>query len=133
LPYDLFRYTGAGTRGITNTGAGNYFSVDNGTTNLHGYNNATMNGGDPQDWDASNPADSYDAFLSTNQATMITPVGIEALNVLGWDTQVVPAPLIGHGLPVLMGFGVLLFGAKLWGRSKKIVGLDTQGSLSLGT
>jgi hypothetical protein len=116
LPYDLFRYTGAGTRGITNTGGGNYFSIDNGTTNLHGYNNATANpGSDPQDWDASNPADSYNAFLSEDQATMITPVDIEALNVLGWDTpqQAVPVPKLSPfgSLVVLvaslLGFGVL--------------------------
>jgi hypothetical protein len=31
----------------------------------------------------------------------------------------VPAPLIGHGLPVLLAVGGLLFGAKLWGRAKR--------------
>jgi hypothetical protein len=30
----------------------------------------------------------------------------------------VPAPLIGHGLPVVLAVGGLLFGAKLWERSK---------------
>jgi hypothetical protein len=31
----------------------------------------------------------------------------------------VPAPLMGHGLPALLGAGGLLFGARLWGRSRK--------------
>jgi len=117
LPYDVFRYTGANTRGITNTGAGNYFSVDNGTTNLHGYNNHNLLGGDTQDWDGSNPADSYNAFLSAGQATGITPVGIEALNVIGWD--VVPAPPIGAGFPTFLAVGGLLFGARLLYRAKR--------------
>ena len=31
----------------------------------------------------------------------------------------VPAPLIGHGLPVLLAVGGVLFGAKLWERRKR--------------
>jgi hypothetical protein len=37
----------------------------------------------------------------------------------------VPAPLIGHGLPVLLAFGGLLFGAKLLEVSKKRPSLGT--------
>jgi len=35
------------------------------------------------------------------------------------DFGVVPAPVIGHGLPILLAFGGLLVGARLWDRSKK--------------
>ena len=31
----------------------------------------------------------------------------------------VPAPLIGRGLPILLAFGGILLGARLWERSKK--------------
>jgi hypothetical protein len=34
------------------------------------------------------------------------------------DASPVPAPLIGHGFPVVLAVGGLLFGAKLWERSK---------------
>jgi hypothetical protein len=113
LPYDLFRYTGAGTRGITNTDGGNFFSIDNGTTNLQGYNNAAANGGDPQDWNGANPTDPYNAFTGTNQGHMISGVDVTAMNVLGWDTQVVPVPKLGTfgtlilAVASLLGFGVL--------------------------
>lgn len=39
--------------------------------------------------------------------------------------HVVPAPAIGHGLPVLLAVGGLLFGAKLLERSKKQGALGT--------
>jgi hypothetical protein len=114
LPYELFRYNGGtGNRGITNSGAGNYFSINNGTTNLQGYNNAALFGGDAQDWDGSNPADMANASTGPNQAHMITGVDVTAMNVIGWDTQVVPAPLIGHGLPILLAVGGPLFGGRL--------------------
>ena len=116
LPYDLFRYTGNNTRGITNTGGGNYFSIDNGATNLHGYNNANLNGGNPQDWDASVLSDPYDAFTGTNQGHSISAVDIELVNVLGWDLAAVPEPPIG--LP-LLGLGAVLLGAKIMGWNKK--------------
>src|SRR5206468_3100734 len=62
--YDLFRYRGVGTRGIFSTGAGNYFSLDAGTTNLKNYNNADGDPGtDPQDW-ASGTNDSCNARSS---------------------------------------------------------------------
>jgi hypothetical protein len=110
LPYDLFRYRGANTRGITNTGAGNFLSIDNGTTNLHGFNDANTFGGDPQDWDASNPSDPYNAFTGTNQGHAITSYDITTLDVIGYDLRqaAVPEPgtlaLLG---PALLGGAVL--------------------------
>ena len=56
LPEDLFRFSGAGTRSFVNgdscTGrlGSAYFSIDDGTTNLAGFNNS-CNGGDWGDWD----------------------------------------------------------------------------------
>jgi len=37
----------------------------------------------------------------------------------------VPAPAIGHGLPVILALGGLVFGAKLWERSKKRFSVGT--------
>jgi hypothetical protein len=45
------------------------------------------------------------------------------LNSTVWTNDggvnLVPAPPIGHGLPVLLAVGGLLFGFRLWDRSKK--------------
>jgi hypothetical protein len=48
--------------------------------------------------------------------------------VLETMTTVVPAPPIGRGLPVILAVGGMLFGAKLWERSKRRSPLDTVGS-----
>src|SRR6266404_8950904 len=106
LPYDLFRYRGANTRGITNTGSGNFFSINNGTTNLHGFNDANTNGGDPQDWDNSNLSDPYDAFTSSGQGHAITSYDITTLDVIGYDlrqAQETPEP----GTLALLGTSLL--------------------------
>jgi hypothetical protein len=106
LPYDLFRYTGANTRGITNTGSGSFFSIDNGTTNLHGFNDADTFGDDPQDWDASNPADPYNAFISSGQGHAITSYDITTLDVIGYDLrQAVTTP--EPGTLALLGTSLL--------------------------
>ena len=92
LVYDLFRYTAAGTRSLSD-GAGRYFSINNGTTNLHGYNFANGNGSDPQDWDASDPTDPYNAFTGPGQGHSINAVDIATLDVIGWDLAApVPEP-----------------------------------------
>ncbi len=93
LIYDLFRYTGNNARGLTN-GNNIYFSINNGATNLHGYNFPNGNGSDPQDWDASNPSDPFNAFTGTNQAHAITAYDITAMDVIGYDLRasVVPEP-----------------------------------------
>ena len=42
---DYFHFSGAGTHAF-NKGAGRYFSINNGTSNLKAFNDAVMNGGD---------------------------------------------------------------------------------------
>jgi hypothetical protein len=106
--YDLFNFSGAGTHtlGIV---AGRYFSMNNGTTNLRGYNNAASNGGDAQDWDNTILTSPYNAFTGPNQAHSLTlAIDIATLDVIGWDlAAAVPEPsswaLMVAGLAVVGG------------------------------
>ena len=83
LPYDMFRWTAPGTRGLTN-GGGIYYSLDSGTTNLKGFNNAAAFGGDPQDWDSSTN-DAYNAFTSSGVMSLLSPVDVTTNDVIGFN------------------------------------------------
>jgi hypothetical protein len=62
---------------------------------------------------STNPDNLTDVFIDSTVAYSSTSVTGSA------SPQVVPAPLIGHGLLVLLAVGGILFGARLWERSKK--------------
>src|ERR1041385_4281990 len=83
VAYDLFHYTGAGTRGLNN-GAGRSFSFDNGTTLLSAFNSFAANGGDLQDWAGPAP-DSFNAAGPTNEQDDLTPVDLQVMDVIGYD------------------------------------------------
>lgn len=96
-PEDLFRYSGVGARSFQqNTACGSlgtaYFSIDGGTTNLAGFNNA-CNGGDFADWDTSVArVQNWAASPNSNPG-----LGVEltALDVIGYSLQsqgTVPEP-----------------------------------------
>lgn len=84
LPYDLFRFTGAGTRSLNVNGANVYFSVDDGTT-VQKYFYSNVSQGDVQDWQSSTPPDSFDAFASTGHELILSSADLTALDVLGYD------------------------------------------------
>ena len=78
---DMFRYSAPNTRALT-AGATDYFSLNNGVTNLGAFNNAA-NGGDAGDWAASVPNDAFNAFLVTGQAGTISTLDIQSISVGG--------------------------------------------------
>jgi hypothetical protein len=90
LLFDLFRYTGAGARGLTN-GNGIQFSIDNGTTLLKAYNFPNGGTSDPQDW-ASGVNDSFNAFSSSDVVNPLTAVDFRTMDVIGYDRVLVPEP-----------------------------------------
>ena len=103
---DLFHYTGAGVRGLNN-GAGRSFSIDNGTTLLKAWNNASVNGGDLSDW-ASGTNDTFNAFSSSGVLNALTPVDLRVMDVIGYNRIIVPEPstfvMLGLGIVSLLGY-----------------------------
>ena len=102
---DLFHFTGPGVRGLNN-GAGRFFSIDNGTTLLKGWNNASVNGGDLSDW-ASGTNDTFNAFSSSGVLNALTEVDLRNMDVIGYNRIAVPEPssallLLGSGLTFLL-------------------------------
>jgi Hint domain len=79
-PFDLFRYSAAGSLQLVN-GQPAYFSVDGGATALAPF--ATTS--DPGDWAASAGPDSFDSVSISGTHNPITAADIKALDVLGFN------------------------------------------------
>lgn len=96
VPYDLFRFTGSGTRSLNVNDSGVYFSVNDGVTVLKAFN--PNNGGDVQDWQTSNPPDSLDASISTGQKGILSSADLIALDILGYNLNFPPPQVKGTKL-----------------------------------
>ena len=107
-PLDLFRFTAPGVHALSDV-AGAYFSIDNGATRLRTFNFAGTNGGDPHDWDSSDPNDPFNAFIAAGIAHALSPADITALDVIGWDNAAAIAaiPEPDTYAMLLAGLGVL--------------------------
>jgi hypothetical protein len=112
LQFDLFHYTGAATRGLTN-GAGRFFSINGGTTLLKAFNFPNGNGSDPQDW-ASGTNDCFNAFSSSGVLNALSAVDIRNMDVIGYNfapsctppTITCPANITVNNTPGLCGANV---------------------------
>jgi hypothetical protein len=117
--FDLFHYTGAGTRGL-NTGPGRSFSFNNGTTLLIAFNDGG-NGGDPQDWAGPAP-DPFNAFGPPNEQDDLTAVDLQTMDVIGYDRGAAVLANISTRLPVGTDPNALFAGFIVTGNvNKKVI------------
>ena len=113
-PYDLFRYTGPGTRGLTN-GGGVYFSINGGSTDLKDFNDQATLTGDASDW-ASGTDDSFNAFSGPGVLDALTAVDVQVMDVIGYDPPSLP-PVVTSFSPASgpIGTGVTITGSNFTG------------------
>jgi hypothetical protein len=122
IAFDLFHYTGAGTRGLNN-GPGRFFSFNNGTSLLIAFNNGAANGGDLQDW-AGPAADPFNAFGPPGEQDDLTPVDLQTMDVIGYDRGTAATVLanISTRLPVGADPNALFAGFIVTGNvNKKVI------------
>lgn len=83
--------------------------------------NTTFNSGNCQDYSSADATCTFDLtgdnFLEVGLSEVMGIGGAESDALI--TAVSVPAPIIGQGLPVALAIGSLLFGARLWERSKK--------------
>ena len=88
--FDLFHYSAPGTHDLSGSVAG-YFSVDNGTTDLHNFNTSPL-GGDRGDWASSSTPDAFDAFGTSGVVAPVSASDLTALDAIGWNMASTPPP-----------------------------------------
>ena len=81
-PLDLFNYASPGKLELS--GAGGYYSNNDGASNLGVFNDAARYGGDIADWSSSVPDNSYDAFTSAGSLDPVTANDLLEMASLGY-------------------------------------------------
>jgi hypothetical protein len=79
---DCFAYTGPGKRSLKG-GAGNFFSIDNGTTLLKQFNDSSVNHLDTRDW-AGGTNDSFNQFENSGVVNPVSAVDLQVMDVIGY-------------------------------------------------
>ena len=79
---DIFSFTGAGMRSMGG-GAGNFFSIDNGTTLLKEFNDSAANHLDTRDW-AGGTNDSFNQFSDSGVVNPVSAVDLQLMDVIGY-------------------------------------------------
>ena len=87
-PLDLFHYSLSGVRDFVGTHVG-YFSINGGVTNIDNFN--TNSGGDYGDWASSAGNDAFNAFSNSGVVNAVTAADLKALDVIGWDFDIILA------------------------------------------
>jgi DNA-binding beta-propeller fold protein YncE len=121
--FDLFHYTGAGTRGLNN-GPNRFFSFDNGKTLLIAFNDAVATPmTDLQDWAGPDP-DAFNASGPTEEQDDLTPVDLQTMDIVGYNrvtgtTATTTLANISTRLRVETGDNVLIAGIIVTGNAPK--------------
>jgi hypothetical protein len=80
---DCFSYAGAGMKSL-GSGAGNFFSIDNGVTLLKEFNDTSaVHHLDTRDW-AGGTNDSFDQFSNSDVVNPVTAVDLQLMDVIGY-------------------------------------------------
>jgi hypothetical protein len=105
-PIDLFRYTSPGNFGL-NPENGSYFSIDSGDININTFNGT--GGGDLSDW-LGLTTDAFNRASMRGQEEPFTEGDLILMDVIGYDTAVVPEP----GTLALLATSLIGLGALRW-------------------
>jgi hypothetical protein len=107
---DVYALTGPGAHAPTFS-AGDFFSIDNGTTLLLQFNQ--NGGGDSRDWQGATN-DAFNAFSSLGVANPVSLTDLRELDVLGYDQSPAPEP----GTLGMLGTGLLAIGFAAYRRRR---------------
>ena len=104
--FDFYRFTGPGTRLFTDNipASSAYFSLDGGNTKLADFGVSS----DPSDFlNAPNsnltPNDAFDEFYSNNTLQSLTPVDLQMLDALGFNTTPLGIVVVANAAEALQG------------------------------
>ena len=79
---DNFSYTAAGAKALRG-GAGNFFSIDNGTTLLKQFNDTTVTSGDTRDWNGGSN-DSFNNISDSGVINAVSAVDLQVMDAIGY-------------------------------------------------